>query len=414
MTGDGHSHFDHEESTSLTPIPDAHRRGLVAVAALAGLSFVTSTLALLYLTFKLVRWHIKTRRKSKAASNSLPGNPFLGDDFRIREPAKPQRKPQVNQFVILILNLLLADIHQAAAFLINAIWARYDIIDVDSPACFAQGWLVSTGDLASSCFITAISAHTYLAVVWDYKPPQWAVHTTMVGLWAFDYLFAILGPAITSNGIEHGAFYVRAAAWCWINIEYETYRLVFHYLFIFICFALTSLLYTLIFLSIRRRAPSPPNSHTHSHGHDKVFLLYPLIYVVCSAPLALGRILTMAGARVPILYFCAAGALIASNGWLDVLLWGVTRQRLLFGGEVDSEDNGLDTFTFMRTPRDRKYGNIVWVEGGAGRGGRSKEGSMESLRRGEREGGIQMDVVTSVVVEGRGVKDERGRYVGGG
>lgn len=102
-----------------------------------------------------------------------------------------------------------------------------------------------------------------------------------------------------------------------------------------------------------------------SGSYPKVFLLYPVIYVVCTLPLAAGRIATMAGARVPIAYFCVAGALITSNGWLDVLLWGLTRRRLLFGADVDAPSAGLDTFTFMRTPPGRRYGNLVWVEGGS-------------------------------------------------
>lgn len=93
------------------------------------------------------------------------------------------------------------------------------------------------------------------------------------------------------------------------------------------------------------------------------FLIYPIIYVVCTLPLALGRIATMAGAEVPLSYFCAAGGLITSNGWLDVLLWGSTRRSIVFG-DVGEEDVGINTFTFMRTPPNRRFGNIVWVEGG--------------------------------------------------
>lgn len=216
-------------------------------------------------------------------------------------------------------------------------------------------------------------------------------------------------------------------------------------------------MYTLIFLSIRKRSSlgiqpgtSPPPS---DHHHHKAFLLYPVIYVVCTAPIALGRIVSMANVDVPISYFCVAGALITSNGWLDVLLWGLTRRNLLFFSGVDSEDTGLDTFTFMRTPRGRKYGNIVWVEGASGvrdrenepagkfgiEGARwgwpvsrklegwrrerheakrqSKTASQESLRgvvsrQTETVGmGIQMDLVTSVVVE-RDVASRGSKRVG--
>jgi hypothetical protein len=233
-----------------------------------------------------------------------------------------------------------------------------------------------------------------------------------------------------------------------MNIEYEDYRLVLHYLWIFISLAVTSVLYSLIFFSLRRqtsrlrnRQPSTNptrtrsatanesinssssnininptispdktpvatttaetpattealTSNTNKGGHHKAFLLYPVIYVICTLPLALGRIATMAGVDVPISYFCTAAALITSNGWLDVLLWGVTRHRLLFSADVDTAETGLDTFTFMRTPAGRRYGNLVWVEGGgATAGGRNKRESGSRVGRevvggGEWAGGL--------------------------
>jgi hypothetical protein len=107
----------------------------------------------------------------------------------------------------------------------------------------------------------------------------------------------------------------------------------------------------------------------------------------------------MAGAEVPVVYFCVAGALITSNGWLDVLLWGVTRHRLLFGADgVDKEDSGLDTFAFpfVRTPAGRRWGNIVWVEGG---GGNTGNGAGGGVKHGSGGGG--------------GREDEEGKGLGG-
>ncbi|KAK4210728.1 G protein-coupled glucose receptor regulating Gpa2-domain-containing protein [Rhypophila decipiens] len=450
------------ESDDLTPLPDAHRQGLIAVSVLASLSFGSSLVVLLYLTYKLIRWHFTTRwrpRNSAAEpvdlSLGLAERHFTGahDGTQVGASGK---KPYPNQFLVLIYNLLLADLHQAGAFLLNGVWARKNGIEVHNPACFLQGWLVSTGDLASSCFITAIAVHTYLAIVWNYRPPQRVLYATIVGLWMFDYTLALLGPVTTKNGAEHGGFYVRAAAWCWVSVKFETHRLVLHYLFIFISLAATSALYILIFFSLRKREsrqqsarstqrsrlpdPSPtsticcrdssrdyrsdPENQISSStiqtkdgsviprcealvdttastdsaantaatspqgsGHHKAFLLYPVIYVVCTAPLALGRIATMAKVDVPISYFCVAGALIGSNGWLDVLLWGVTRKNLLFYSDVGSEETGLGTFTFMRTPHDRRYGNIVWVEGASGpqreANGNANERNNEWTTRGE-------------------------------
>lgn len=195
-----------------------------------------------------------------------------------------------------------------------------------------------------------------------------------------------------------------------MNKEYDTLRLVLHYLYIFISLALTSLLYTLIFFTLRRRTQeadrgrpgdvgaasgkrsldlrSTTTTTTNSaakpagsvatkaklNGHHPAFLVYPIIYVFCTLPLALGRIATMAGADVPLAYFCAAGALIVSNGWADVLLWGLTRRSVIFG-HIDDDDLGIETFEFMRTPA-RRFGNMIWVEGAgsAAAAGKGKPG----------------------------------------
>jgi hypothetical protein len=214
---------------------------------------------------------------------------------------------------------------------------------------------------------------------------------------------------------------------CWINEEYEKLRLVTHYLYIFLAIVFTSLFYLAIFLSFRNRqghsqgrvAPensqirgpglrhkaslssvmststqsssSPlrpsvnrqrPQSNTEQHP---AFLVYPLIYALCTMPLAIGRIAAMAGVDTPPEFFCVAGALIVSNGWLDVLLWGTTRHTIVFGRLEDADALGLDTFDFkfMRTPSDRRFGNFVWVQGASNKQqtGRPDE---STTRRGRR------------------------------
>ncbi|KAL2164717.1 hypothetical protein VTH06DRAFT_12 [Thermothelomyces fergusii] len=491
ITDDGHPPPLDGESGDLDPLPPVYRRGLTALAVVSCLSFVSSLAVLVYLTVKIVRWHLRTRGRSRRAAAGPAAPPdlslglaeglFMGGKHhrqQQRAAARARKRGRPNQFLVLIYNLLLADIHQAASFLLNTVWLGRDGIYVRTATCWAQAFLIQAGDLASSLFITAIAAHTYLAIVWNYTPSQPALYGAVVLLWVFNYLLVIIGVAVTKNGKEEGGFFVRATAWCWINVRYENLRLYLHYLWIFLALAITGILYTLIFLSLhnkRRRAQrssklrsaagagkgaqGPSESRTHIHnpddvtvpaaapfasaaaageilpgvdpgafggrraggveegssergreeaadggvyevdrdenrdgdgegsggsGHPKAFLLYPAIYMVCTAPLALGRIATMAGVRVPPAYFFAAGALIGSGGWLDVLLWGVTRHRLLFGADVDVPDSGLDTFAFMRTPHGRRWGNMVWVEGGggAGRGRREAEAEAETGRLG--------------------------------
>jgi hypothetical protein len=142
---------------------------------------------------------------------------LVGDDQPTEVTAPPEvKKPKKrapNQFLILIYNLLLADMHQAAAFLLNGVWLNNDAILVGTPTCFVQGWLVSTGDLSSSLFISAIAIHTYMSIVLRRQPSQKVLYGGIIGIWLFVYIISIAPIAATSNGENAGGYYVRAVAW---------------------------------------------------------------------------------------------------------------------------------------------------------------------------------------------------------
>lgn len=168
-----------DSSKTLSPLPDVLSHGLVAVSSFGLLSFFCSTSLFAYLTWRLVSW------RSKSGS-----------------------KGPLNQFLLLIYNLLLADIQQALAFLLNIAALRDNAIIVGTPTCWAQGWFVSTGDLASSVFICGIAVHTFFGVVKDYRLPTVAFYCCIAAAWTFIYVMAAIGP------ILHGEdFYVRADAW---------------------------------------------------------------------------------------------------------------------------------------------------------------------------------------------------------
>ncbi len=167
------------ESQTLAPLPDVLSHGLVAVSTFGLLSFFCSSSLFFYLTWRLISW------RSKSDSKTPP-----------------------NQFLILIYNLLLADIQQALAFLLNISALRNNGIYVGTSTCFAQGWFVSTGDLASSVFICAIAIHTWMGVVKEYRLPTPAFYCCIGALWTFVYLMAAIGPIIHGHD-----FYVRASAW---------------------------------------------------------------------------------------------------------------------------------------------------------------------------------------------------------
>lgn len=449
--------YDSEDATgTISPLPPVLVKGLGAVTAIGFISFLTSLSLFCYLTYKLIGWQLSPpppeddSRNKRFSSMSMPDSPtsdvngFLVPESHlcpqkepdnIRDNGSPDgflrrlRKEPPNQFLMLIYNLLLADIQQAMAFLLNVQWLTQDAVAVGTPICWVQGWFVSIGDLASSVFITAIAVHTYMGVVRGYRLPTWAFYSVLFALWGFVYGTALLGIIITNNGAGVGGLYVRAGAWCWINSAFQDLRLYLHYLWIFLALALTTIIYLLIFLHLHRHsshaetcclaqshgehypnpdpngasptpppaaasraatpiptAPSSPRSTMTdmtvkrlppipSSARHPTFLLYPLIYVLCTMPLAAGRIASMAGHEVSLSYFCFAGVMIGSAGWLDVALYATTRRSIVFSGEAPpSQDTGLETFAFMRTPVGRKFGNVVFVSGGDGTDNKCHEG----------------------------------------
>ncbi|KIX95417.1 uncharacterized protein Z520_08934 [Fonsecaea multimorphosa CBS 102226] len=305
-------------NTTLDPLPSVLQHGLVAVAFFGLLSLISSVALFTFLTYRLCVWYHRGQLKDGA-----------------------------NQFLLLIYNLVLADVQQAMAFALTSVYLSQNKIQVGTTTCWANGWFVSTGDLASGVFILAIALHTYYAVVKGKRVTNKVFYGGIVCLWIFVYLMAIIGVGISSK------IYVRAGAWCWIDKRYDKERLWLHYFWIFICMFGTVVTYILIFAFIKAKSRSRSNANFPNDGTDpastqraaKYMIIYPVVYVVCTLPLAGGRMAAMTGVSVPYWWFCLAGAAISSCGWLDALLYAVTRHVLIFGrAPPPPQDLGLDTF----------------------------------------------------------------------
>lgn len=164
---------------TLDPLPSVLQHGLIAVSAFGLLSFLCSTALLLYLSYKLFSWW------------------WRGD-----------LDNGCNQFLLLIYNLVLADIQQSFAFVLTLVWLGEDKIDAQSVTCFVEGWFISTGDLASGVWIFAIALHTFYAVIKGNRLPTAVFTASVAGLWVFIYAMAVIGVALHPHN-----FYVRAGAW---------------------------------------------------------------------------------------------------------------------------------------------------------------------------------------------------------
>ncbi|KAF1983827.1 hypothetical protein K402DRAFT_156752 [Aulographum hederae CBS 113979] len=302
---------------TITRLSPVLRDGLTAITVLAFLSYLASFSLLVILSYRLVK---------------------LGRNGR-----------HANQFTILIFNLLLADLQQATSFVISAHWLARNGIFNDSDYCWAQGWFVSNGDLASGVFCLAIGIHTFASVIFNYRLGWKTFCAVVIGLWVGIYACSSIG--IVLHGRE---LYVRAGAWCWIDARFYYLRFLSHYLFIFLAEFGTILIYLAMYLTTLYRVRSGYyyDSAVTKQARRAMNLMavYPAVYVACTIPLASARMASMNHQGVSELTLVIAGALITSNGWLDVLLYVCTRRIMLFSDDTleegkDGKGGGFETFT---------------------------------------------------------------------
>jgi hypothetical protein len=148
----------------------------------------------------------------------------------------------------------------------------------------------------------------------------------------------------------------------------------------------TILIYLYIFAFLRKKSLSSDqmSKSPFLHGATPLMILYPLIYTICTAPLAAGRIYALAGHDVSLGYFCAAGTMIACNGWLDVILYASTRADIVFSEYPPGEEAGLETFAFMG--KGHRFGTVTTIEASATSSPHNRPASRGASRLGKSRG----------------------------
>ncbi|KAG5288251.1 integral membrane protein [Histoplasma ohiense] len=295
----------------IDPLPVEHRRGLIGVAITSILSTISTGVLFIVFTYRLIYW-----RKYYPT--------YLG----------------YNQFLILIYNLLLADFQQAIGFFLSIHWVITDQISYRSRMCFAQGWLLQIGDPASGLFVLSIAVHTFAMVLMGRKlSHRWFI-TCVCGVWAFAVAITLIPTLRFRNHT-----YVPSGAWCWIDENFDNYRLWTHYLWIFVSEFGSVVLYALLFFHLRHQVAQSAllgrGQKEHLRRLRRVIgymVLYPIAYIVLSLPLAAGRMMTARGGKLSVTYFCTAGAVIASSGFVDVVMYTLTRRALLLDSELSNGD----------------------------------------------------------------------------
>ncbi len=146
----------------------------------------------------------------------------------------------------------------------------------------------------------------------------------------------------------------------------------------------TVLIYIVTFLMLRKKTKqllalhaaqgdrgNGPNINTIRSVNriTKLMTLYPCVYVLLTLPLSAGRMWSMAHGAEPYsdAYACVAGAMITSCGWVDSLLYTLTRQKLLKdtmpGGTASRRTRGSDWDNELGS-KGITHTRTVTVEGG--------------------------------------------------
>ncbi|PYI07648.1 hypothetical protein BO78DRAFT_312490 [Aspergillus sclerotiicarbonarius CBS 121057] len=308
--GAGKGHLAGRSMTE--PVEGSDKAGFIAMGVIALFSFIAAFGLLSFLTYRMIFWRRYYKRP-------------LSD----------------NQYVVLIYNLLIVDIQQATAFLICLHWLAKGEVYYPSAPCVLQGWWIQTGDPGSGLFVLAIALHTGAVVLRGRQLPYPLFVASVVGLWIFIIILGLV--PVGMFGAE--TFVISEAGWCWIGPTHETERLYVHYLWIFLSEFGTVILYGVMFFYLRRRMKQAASLRQNHQENLKrlnrvviYMVIYPLIYLVLSLPLAAGRMSTARHVVPSRAYFAVAGSLMALSGFVDVLVYTLTRRHLLLETELSTTD----------------------------------------------------------------------------
>ncbi|KAI1386805.1 G protein-coupled glucose receptor regulating Gpa2-domain-containing protein [Hypoxylon trugodes] len=291
----------YEEPNSLPSMDSSTYNGLLAIGTLATISLIFTSALLSFITWRMITW------KSHYAS-------AVGR----------------NQSVVLIYQLILADFLQSLGFLISFHWvAERQIIGPDG-TCFAQGWLIQLGDVASAFFVLSIAIHTTYQVILSRSLSHKIFICCILGTWVFAILLTSLAPIVGGRFV-----FQRAGVWCWISVDNEGLRLSLHYIWIFIVEFGSILVYATGFYYLFRAKNSdaimvPSRSVETLRRARTAMLAYAIVYTLLSLPLAAGRMASMSNNQLSDEYYLFAGALFTCSGWVDTILYTITRRALLF------------------------------------------------------------------------------------
>ncbi|TIC05401.1 hypothetical protein E3Q16_02176 [Wallemia mellicola] len=193
-----------------------------------------------------------------------------------------------------LVSLFVSHFIYGVGFAIGFQWAATQYISV-GPLCDVQGTFLQIGDLGYAFWSGAIAYHTFNLLYFRQSPPNWVNKGILTVCWILQIILPIIGPAAVAY--PNRLYDYSGGTWCWISGNSNDEEAIY------------------IGTKVRRKARS--------------LLIYPLVYAILLTPVSIVKIGSMAGWRSPFWLACLSGVMIASSGWLDVLLFLYTRRAFL-------------------------------------------------------------------------------------
>lgn len=258
-----------------------------------------------------------------------------------------------NQYVVLLLNLILADLCQACGFVLAFYWFAIDAFLSPNVPCAIQGCLITLGDLTSGFFVLLIAVHTFVTAALGIRIEHSTFYLAICIAWVVAFSLVTMGFAIGQN-----SFFERVGTWCTFSDEYQAIHVSLHAGWLFLSMAGITVLYLLTFFKLRRKTSrlfdgqreagdglANGNTVQSVNRITKLMMLYPIVYIALVLPAFAIRGWGMEhgdlNSNTDSMLDRVAAILIGSCGWVDCLLYTLTRKRLIKetieGGESGSD-----------------------------------------------------------------------------
>ncbi|KIM75363.1 hypothetical protein PILCRDRAFT_827270 [Piloderma croceum F 1598] len=331
-------------STPGTPFDFGTRLGLVFIIEAAFLSALAVTWVLLYIGYSAVKIKRGASRKWSTQTH-------------------------IHWF---FLNLMIFDLIQAAGGLMDIKWVAQATV-TEGRYCTAQGVLKQTGDVGVALTCLAIAVHTCGVLVFQWKSPP----ITALLVIGFIWIFIALIIGITFATHKGQVYYGVTQYWCWITARYPSQRIALEYLWLWITAFVDLVVYASLALILKGFIIVNRGSIRFTTSEDRVqrqftssqstsrrqdsnsvamrLLFYPAVYIITVLPIAVVRWTTFsnANAYVPFAATAFADALFASSGLLNVILFALTRPKVLPSREVMVLDTSASPFGHGQTRAKR-------------------------------------------------------------